>query len=416
MKQFSLLSIFFFIHCFALSAQEEKPKDDSAATTTSTTEALRDSAGVDLRLTILNEMQEERSKNSEELKQELKKLDTRIEELDKRLLQERNEKKRVESLVERVQILETKEKKTVESVLRTYQNNYASGVINLIFMEREIKPLILFNSSREFFANLNEVSNPMGYKGYQQWFAQFKSFIDNNKSKDANMAVLEQALSLTGGTVGSIPLAGPIGNMLISGISTFIGSLGRRDNQLREQSIQMMSLTTMLSQFVHDKNQIESEWDKMNKELENLQKLQDESMQECFETLGINPKEFDRRFTKELDHSKLQLYVAELRRKINDKVAQEQRENTQSWKADFHRQMQKIQALKLRFGQLTFSMLENIFKYKELIEKYEKVDNADIKLKMRSLETSLTRLHSVFDQVFQPQKYIEAASTMYVAE
>ena len=377
----------------------------------------RDSAIIGTRAVIEEQMRIERAQSSDSLRRRLDSLNLRIAQLDERMEKERDEKKRVSSLVERVQILETKEQTAKEGNLRTYQNNYASGVINLIFMEREIKPLILFNASRDFFSSLNEVSNPMTYPGYQTWFREYQGFMDKTKNTDANMQILTSVLSMTGDLGKSLPLNGPVAGMILTGINTFIGSLSpRRDQALRERSVEMFQLTTLLSQFTHERDQIENEWDKINKELEVLQKQQVESLQEIFETLGLDPREFDRRFTRELDHSKIQLYVGELRERINNKVRDAEKSNPQNWRSPFFRQMQKIQSLKLRFGQLTFRIQENTLRYNELIEKYNRVNNNDIKAKMADLRVKLTRLTSAFDAVFQPQQYIQAASTMYDAE
>ena len=117
-----------------------------------------------------------------------------------------------------MQLLEKKDETVNENIVGAYDHNYKSAVINLVFMDRELKPLVLFNASREFFQGLSDVSNPMNYSGYNDWFLKFKAYMDKTKSKDANLAVLDNLLSLTGGLSKGIPLAGPVATSLMSGI------------------------------------------------------------------------------------------------------------------------------------------------------------------------------------------------------
>jgi hypothetical protein len=96
------------------------------------------------------------------------KLDGRVGKLDSVIKTTGNPRERIDKLVERVQILEEKQKAIEQNEINIYEANYQSAMINLVSMDREIKPLILFRTSKDFFDALNETSNPMNYDGFSK--------------------------------------------------------------------------------------------------------------------------------------------------------------------------------------------------------------------------------------------------------
>ena len=130
---------------------------------------------------ILTEIQNTLDKKNVTLDSTIKKIDYRIDNIDSLLKTSTNAKERADKLLERVQIIEDKQKALEENELNIYQANYQSAIINLLSIEREIKPLLLFNATKNFFTELSSVSNPLTYSGYQEWFKKFKLYVQKNK-------------------------------------------------------------------------------------------------------------------------------------------------------------------------------------------------------------------------------------------
>jgi len=186
---------------------------------------------------VLKELNRERSLLSQNLEFRIKEIDSKITNLDESIRTSNSASEKVEKLLERVKFLEQRQEEIDKNTVSVYKYNYSSAVLNLASMEREIKPLSLFNSSREFYSTLDKVSNPMNYEGYQQWFGKFKGYIEEEKEDDAKLEALNHMLQVTGDLAKGTPFTGMFAGSLIDGISQFVGSLNRRDKELREKSI-----------------------------------------------------------------------------------------------------------------------------------------------------------------------------------
>jgi hypothetical protein len=177
----------------------------------------------------------------------------------------------------------------------------------------------------------------------------------------------------------------------------------------------MLKLTTTVAQFTHDKDLIETEWESINKNLDELKELQEKAMQEnLVQILEIDPKEFDRNFTNETDAKKRTQYILDISKIAENKIAEEKAKNPENWKQDYHDQMIAVQNLKIRFGTITFRILENLKKYDSLIKKYE--DDEYLKTKIADLKNKLNTVRNSFESTFNPQEYIKASNEMYVVE
>lgn len=123
---------------------------------------------------VLNELNRERLVQRENLDFRIKQIDSKLSILDESLKNTSSSSEKVEKLIQRVQILEEKQSELDKNVVSVYNYNYSSAILNLVSMEREIKPLNLFNSSKDFYTTLDKVSNPMTYEGYSSWFREFE--------------------------------------------------------------------------------------------------------------------------------------------------------------------------------------------------------------------------------------------------
>ncbi|UAB83452.1 hypothetical protein INR75_14885 [Zunongwangia sp. SCSIO 43204] len=364
---------------------------------------------------VLKELNRERTLLSQNLDFRIKEIDSKINSLDESIKNSRTASDKVEKLLERVKYLEERQSEIDKNTVSVYKYNYSSAVLNLASMEREIKPLNLFNSSREFYSTLDKVSNPMHYEGYQEWFGEFQNYIKEEEEDNARLAALNHIIEVTGDLSQGTPFVGMFAGSLFDGIGTFINSLNRRDKELREQSIKMLKLTTSVSQFTHDKDLIETEWEAINKSLDELRNIQDKAMKENFEQmLGIDLKAFERKFTNETDAKKRTQYILDISKIAENKIVEERENNPENWKQSYHDQMLAVQNLKIRFGDITFRILENLNKYENLIEKYKK--DPYLKDRMGDLELKLDIVKNSFESTFNPQEYIKASNEMYIVE
>lgn len=364
---------------------------------------------------VLLELNRERSLQRENLDFRIKQIDTKLSTLDESIKNTSSATEKVDKLVQRVQILEEKQSELDKNVVSVYKYNYSSAVLNLASMEREIKPLNLFNSSREFYTTLDKVSNPMTYDGYAAWFKEFEKYIEDNKKDEARLTALSHILSVTGNLAEGTPFTGMFAGSLFDGIGSFINSLGRRDRDLREKSLKMFKLTTTVSQFTHDKDLIETEWKAITKSLDELKELQDMAMEKnIVELLGINRADFKKNFTDETDAKKRTEYILNISKIAENKITDEKNKNPENWKQEYYTQMVAVQNLKIRFGTLTFRILENLDKYKTLINKYKADEN--LKSRIAELDLKLDLVRNSFESTFNPQVYIKASNEMYIVE
>lgn len=364
---------------------------------------------------VLIELNRERTEQRENLDLKIKQIDAKITNLDESLRNTGSATEKVEKLLQRVQILEEKQSELDKNVVSVYKYNYSSAVLNLASMEREIKPLNLFNSSRDFYTSLEKVSNPMTYEGYRAWFKEFEKYIEANKKDEARLAALSHILNVTGNLAEGTPFTGMFAGSLFDGIGSFVNSINRKDKDLREKSLKMYKLTTTVSQFTHDKDLIETEWKAINKSLDELKELQNKAMEEnIVGMLGINRAEFTKNFTDETDAKKRTQYIINISRIAENKIAEEKSKNPENWKQDYYNQMVAVQNLKIRFGTITFRILENLDKYKALINKYKTDEN--LKDRIAQLDLKLDLVRNSFESTFNPQDYIRASNEMYVVE
>ena len=364
---------------------------------------------------VLKELNRERSLLSQNLEFRIKEIDSKITNLDESIKNTNSASEKVEKLLERVKYLEERQEEIDKNTISVYKYNYSSAVLNLASMEREIKPLNLFNASREFYTTLDAVGNPMNYDGYQEWFGKFKKYIAEEQEDNARLAALNHMLEVTGDLAKGTPFTGMFAGSLFDGISSFIGSLNRRDKELREQSMDMLKLTTSISQFTHDKDLIETEWEGINKSLNELKELQNKAMEDnLVEILEIQKSNFTDNFTNETDAKKRTQYILDISKIAENKIVEERKENPENWKQEYHDQMLTVQNLKIRFGMLTFRILENLDKYEKLIQKYQ--NDPYLKNEMKNLKLKLDLVRNSFESTFNPQQYIQASNEMYIVE
>jgi len=364
-----------------------------------------------LRNKVLEDIQTSLNKKNQLLDSTIARLDLKVNDLDKSIRETSNVKEKADKLLERVQALENKQKAIEENELNVYQANYQSAIVNLIYMDREIKPLLLFNSTKDFFDLLSQASNPMSYPGYDDWIKKFKTYIDQHKSKEANLDVLSNFVNTSNDITKAIPLTGPVTQLFFTGIESFINSSSQKHKEEREQGEKMFLLLTKLSQFSHDKTDVEHDWLNITKELKGLQLHYDSILSKNLDFLGISKSDYNKRFSTENDAEKRYNYLTFIRQRAARLVDEQKRNAPKEWKEGVYFELMDIQSLKQRFGRITFLISNYIDSYHELLKKYS--DDPQIGKQMVLLEKKLTDVKDIFDVSFRPTDYLDSATRMY---
>ncbi len=370
------------------------------------------SSDKNIRNKVLGDIQENLDKKTKTIDLTLAKLDHKVDSLDIEIAASRDARDKADKLLQRVQALEKKQAAIEENELYVYQANYQSAIINLVSMDKEIKPLLLFNSAKSFFSTLSETADPMKYPGYQDWYKKFYEYIEKEKDKEPALDVLHDMVQLTGNLSGSVPIAGPVSQAFFLGINSYITSLGSRKKELKEQSQKMFLLTAKLSQFDYDKDLVEQQWEVVTRELEKLQIHYDTILNQNLALLKISKGEYVRRFSRENDAEKRYQFLTELRKTASGLVAERKTADIKTWKQPIYYELLDVQSLKLRFGEITFDIRGIISKYGELVHKYR--NDPEIGLKVQALEVKLNALSDTFDGAFEPTEYINSATRMYL--
>lgn len=366
---------------------------------------------MNMRDKVLNDIQNTFTTRTKSIDSTVTKLDQRLSSLDKSISESKDAKDKADKLAQRVQAVEEKQRAIEQNELNIFQANYQSAMVNLVSMDREIKPLLLFNSTKSFFNALSKTGNPMNYDGYTKWYNQYAAYVKDKKAESPVLNVTSNLLSFAGNFTKGAPVTGPITSALFSSMTTYIDNIGKKEKALKEQSEQMLTLTMKISQFNYDNDRIENEWESITAELQDLQGKYDKSLKENLGIIKVSTTEFQNNFSKENDAEKRYQYLTRLRDEAAKFVNDERAKNPKEWRQKAFIQMNDVQSLKQRFGQVTFRISQNLLKYKELFEKYK----ADPQLgsRIKDLEIKMKELQESFDRTFDPLEYINSANRMY---
>jgi hypothetical protein len=370
------------------------------------------SSDKNIRNKVLGDIQDNLDRKTKNIDQTLTKLDHKVDSLDIEIAASRDAREKADKLLQRVQALEKKQAAIEENELYVYQANYQSAIINLVSMDKEIKPLILFNTAKSFFTTLGETADPMKYPGYQDWYKKFYDYIEKEKDKEPSLDVLHDMVQVTGNLTAGAGITGPISQALFLGINSFINSLGSKKKELKEQSQKMFLLTAKLSQFDYDKDLVEQQWEIVTRELEKLQIHYDTILNQNLALLKISRPEYTRRFSRENDAERRYEFLTELRKSASALITDRKATDAKSWKQPIYYELMDVQSLKLRFGEITFDIRGIISKYDELVRKYR--SDPEIGLKVQALEVKLNAMSDTFDGAFEPTEYINSATRMYL--
>ena len=365
-----------------------------------------------IRNKVLSDIQDNLDKKTKSIDQTLSRLDNKVDSLDVEIVASRDARDKVDKLLQRVQALEQKQQAIEENELYVYQANYQSAIINLVSMDKEIKPLLLFNSAKSFFSTLSETADPMKYPGYQEWYKGFYNYIEKVKDKDPAMSVLADMVTISDNITNATPIAGPVFQALFIGINDYVNTQAGRRKELKEQSMKMFLLTAKLGEFNYDKDLIEQQWEIVTNDLEKLQIHYDTILNQNLALLQVKPGEYQQRFSKQTDAEQRYQFLTELRKKASSLVTARKAADIKNWKQPIYYELMDVQSLKLRFGELTFEIRGIMSRYNELVLKYK--NDPEIGLKVQELGVKLDAMSDTFDGAFDPTEYINSTTRMYL--
>ena len=360
---------------------------------------------------ILNEIQQNLDLKNKAIDSTIVKLDNRVGKLDSVLKMTGNPRERIDRLVERVQVLEEKQKAIEQNEINVYEANYQSAIINLVSMDREIKPLMLFRTTKDFFNALTETGNPVTYDGFNQGFEKFRVYIDKTKDNNATLKAVSEVISATGNISFGVPIVGAYSQLLFSGMAEYVNSIGHKKRDMKTEAEKMFAITTTLSQFTTDKNQIENEWEGITESLEEMQVYYDSVINRNMRMLNTDMADVTNNFTRQSDACRRYAYLTSLRQKAGDYVLDRKKKDPKDWKENIYYQLMDVQSIKIRYGDITYRVTHHINKYNVLIAKYK--SNKVIGTHVARLDEKLNLLKSTFDDTFEPIQYVHAATRMY---
>ena len=364
-----------------------------------------------IRKTVLTNIDRDRDSMNERLQGRINDLETRLKNIDMSINESANVNQRLTGMVDRIKTIEDIQNATMLNEVATYQGNYQTALINLVSMERELQPLILFQASRDFYMALGDVANLSDYAGFAQWWSGFKQHADRNKTTHPAFAMASSAIGIattfaTGGVV-----SGPVVSAVMMGVTEYIQSMRKQDEPLRRQSTEMLTLITTVSQFAHEKGLVDNEWEAISHELEELGKLYKAILERNLLLVNLQAGTFQSRFSADSDPARRLQFLNELSATAAKVVAEKQRQSPGDWKATYHYEMMAVQALRIRFGQLALRIVEHLDHYEKLTNRYR--SNPVIGTKVSRIGPKLDQLRLVFNRTFNPTDYIQSAETMY---
>ncbi|WP_026950493.1 coiled-coil domain-containing protein [Algoriphagus mannitolivorans] len=371
---------------------------------------------------ISEQIKLERDSQLKELNQKLKtneelvnKLTEKIAAADSRTA---SDKEKINDL-EKLQLALDDRLKILEEAPKTKINlNGQLAFTELLSIQRDIQPVELFLTSQSFFDQLGNVTKIQQYKSFTSWKTEFDKWYSKEGQSDTMMSVVQNSINLISTASSAVPLYGTMVNTAISGVTSMVSTLGKKEKELYEKSPEMLRILTVTSQFEQQKSVIDHEWMLINKELELLQKENNQLLEEQLTYFGIDKARFQSRYLKATLDSERELFKNECRKAISDKIAALERNSDTrgKWLGQVETYMYKVQSLRMRFGTLTMRMQANIEQYESLIKVYGDSGKfpTEFTSKIMTLNNPLNNLKNKFYSSFNPIKYIEDSAVMYI--
>ena len=371
---------------------------------------------------ITEQIKTDRDNQLKELNEKLKNNEEIVNRLTEKLAATDNntasDKEKIVDL-EKLQFALDNRLKILEEAPKTKINlNGQLAFTELLSIQRDIQPLELFLTSQSFFDQLGNIGKIQQYKSFASWKTDFDKWYEKDGKTDAMTGLLQNSLTLISTASSVVPLYGTMVNTAISGVTTLMGTLGKKEKNLYDKTPEMLKILTISSQFEQQKSIIDYEWKLINQELEQLQKENTLLLDEQMNYFAINKQRYENRYLRATLDSEREQFKNECRKSISEKIATLDRssETKGKWLGQVETYMYKVQSLRLRFGQLTTRMLANIDQYESLLQNYSDSGKFPLEFtsKIIAMNNPLNNLRNNFYSSFNPAKYIEDSAVMYI--
>lgn len=360
----------------------------------------------DHQLQALNDQLKNNEDEVSRLKSEMSKIDVsdvrkRVAKLDSINIAQDN----------RINILENTRKTALIS-------NGQLAFTELLSLQRDIQPGILFVKSQDMFSKLSNISNISRYEDFNKWYGLYKEWYNDKKSKDQMLDLVNNCVNLIGDISNKVPLYGSIVQTVSSGISSIIKSVGGSNKKVLEATPNMIMTLNAVSQFENNIAVIDHEWQLINNELGILYQEDSLLLLEQLRFYGIQYNEYQKYYVGASLDAGRDKFKTDCRQvilaKIKELESNSKTEDKWMWQVEIF--MYKLQSLRIRFGNLTMRMINNIDRYKEVIAIYS-TDKFPPKFtsNLATFGQSLNTVRTTMQSYFIPAKYIEDSAVMYIS-
>ncbi|WP_405608649.1 hypothetical protein [Polaribacter sp. Asnod1-A03] len=308
----------------------------------------------------------------------------------------------------RIKILEESPKVKIKS-------NGQLAFTELIKIQKDIQPAKLYLSSNGFYTKLGKFDNLQNYSEFTSWKKEYDSWYTKKKGKNTTFDYIDKTISLISDSSNEIPLFGSISQTVTSGITLILSNLKSRDEDLMDKTPEVLILLNSIGQFESEKSILDNEWKSIDSELKELQSEYKTLVDDQITFYGIDKSKYNIFLSATLDSDigKFKVYSKE---QVLKKLQSLENGNNTNWMGNVETYMHQVQSIRIRFGQLTGRMLDNIEKYEKLFSKYTdpKKFSAEFVTKAKDLGTDLKQVKENFILQFKPNKYIEDSAVMYI--
>jgi len=311
-------------------------------------------------------------------------------------------------LDKRIKILEESPKVKIKS-------NGQLAFTELIKIQKDIQPAKLYLSSNGFYSKLGKFDNLQNYTEFTSWQLEYNDWYEKKKGKNLTFDFIDNSISLISDASNGIPLFGSISQTVTSGITLILSNLKNRDEDLISKTPQVLVLLNSIGQFESEKSILDNEWKTIDSELRELQSEYKVLVDNQITFYGIDKVKYNTFLSATLD-ADIDKFKVYSREKILDKLQSLESGNNQNWMGSVETYMYQVQSIRIRFGELTGRMLNNIEKYEKLFSKYTDPNkfSSEFVAKAKDLKIDLAQVKENFILQFKPNKYIEDSAVMYI--
>jgi hypothetical protein len=295
------------------------------------------------------------------------------------------------------------------------KSNGQLAFTELIKIQKDIQPAKLYLSSNGFYTKLGKFDNLQNYSEFTSWKLDYDTWYKKRKGSDLTFDFINKTISLISDASNDIPLFGSISQSVTSGVTLILSNLKGRDKNLMSKTPQMLMLLNSIGQFESEKSILDNEWKTIDSELRELQTEYKMLVDNQITFYDIDRTKYQSFLSATLG-SDIDNFKVYSRKKVAAKLKSLENGNNQNWMGNVETYMYQVQSIRIRFGELTGRMLNNIEKYEKLFSKYTDPNkfSSEFVSKAKDLKLDLKQVKENFILQFKPNKYIEDSAVMYI--